>query len=449
MILRRNCPGGGRSRALLSTSALTLALLAPLAVVQAQDATPAASPVAGGVVATYALPDVPLAEVEGTLSIADDHGIFLGGIGSDLWHDPSAPGDEFWVITDRGPNSEVEIDGETRRTFPVPDFTPLILHLKAENGTLSILEVIPLTTSDGASVTGLSNLAGPDEAPFDFTGTELVPYNEAGLDTEGMVRTSDGGFWLAEEYRPSVLKVAPDGEVLARYIPEGEALPNAGYPVEATLPAIYGERRSNRGFEGLAISGDESTLYALLQSPLNNPDQDTGAASHNGRILAIDAATGRPTAEYVYPFEPVATFDPEQDADDQGQMKLSGIVWLDDQTLLVLERTDPVARLYAVDLAGATNVLGTAWDDPATTPSLEATTDLAAAGVTPLSKTLWLDLEAVPGMPDKIEGVALVDDATVAVINDNDFAIGEFDDAGRHIGTRVPSTLFILQAPGS
>jgi hypothetical protein len=203
--------------------------------------------------------------------------------------------------------------------------------------------------------------------------------------------------------------------------------------LEDTLPAIYGERRSNRGFEGLAISGDESTVYALLQSPLNNPDQDTGSASLNGRILAIDAATGEPTAEYVYPLEAVGAFDPA----------------LDDQTLLVLERTDEVARLYTVELTDATNILGTEWGDVATSPSLEATADLAAAGVTPLAKTLWLDLEAIPGMPDKIEGVALVDEVTVAVLNDNDFAIGEFDAEGRHIGSGVPSTLLILEAPGS
>ena len=117
------------------------------------------------------------------------------------------------MITDRGPNSEVDVDGETHRTFPVPDFTPLILHIKAEGGELSVLEAIPLTTTDGASVTGLSNLEGPDEAPFNYAGTEPVAYNEAGLDTEGLVRISDGAFWLAEEYRPSVVKVAADGEV--------------------------------------------------------------------------------------------------------------------------------------------------------------------------------------------------------------------------------------------
>ena len=39
--------------------------------------------------------------------------------------------------------------------------------------------------------------------------------------------------------------------------------------------------------------------------------------------------------------------------------------------------------------------------------------------------------------------------ATVAVLNDNDFAIGEFDAEGRHVGSGVPSALLILDAPSS
>jgi hypothetical protein len=146
MNLVRNRGSVARGRTLLISSAMTAALLAPLAAVQAQDATPAASPVAEGVVATYTLPEIALADAQTALPIADDHGIFLGGIGSDLWHDPAAPADEFWVITDRGPNGEVDVDGETHRTFPVPDFTPLILHITAEDGELTVLEAIPLTT---------------------------------------------------------------------------------------------------------------------------------------------------------------------------------------------------------------------------------------------------------------------------------------------------------------
>jgi hypothetical protein len=252
------------------------------------------------------------------------------------------------------------------------------------------------------------------------------------------VRTADGEFWLAEEYRPSLVRVDASGTVLERYVPEGVALPDAGYPVAATLPAIYQQRANNRGFEGLALSGDERTLYAVLQSPLAHPNDDAGDESRAGRILAIDVASGQPVSEYVYHFEDADDFDctPDENRCDPNDMKLSGIVWIDEATLLVLERTDQEARLYHVDLRGASDILGSAWDDLDTSPSLEEFENPVEAGVTPLPKSLLVALEALPQMPDKIEGVAVVDKETLAVINDNDFNVS---------GDEVPSQLLLIQ----
>src|SRR5262245_54631599 len=60
--------------------------------------------------ATFELADVALSEFLGdhlpALGPVDDHGIDLGGIGSDIWHgDGDGPG-VYWMITDRGPNGE-------------------------------------------------------------------------------------------------------------------------------------------------------------------------------------------------------------------------------------------------------------------------------------------------------------------------------------------------------
>jgi hypothetical protein len=80
----------------------------------------------------YVLPDIPLSRFQNELlpehAIADDRGMMLGGIGSDLWHGSGDDQDEFWGVTDRGPNDEIKVkvggEKETRRTFPVPEFTP-------------------------------------------------------------------------------------------------------------------------------------------------------------------------------------------------------------------------------------------------------------------------------------------------------------------------------------
>lgn len=69
------------------------------------------------------------------------------------------------------------------------------------------------------------------------------------------MRFSDGTFWLAEEYRPSLLRAAANGRVDARYVPRGDALSGADTDVHDVLPAVYAARRDNRGFEALAAAG--------------------------------------------------------------------------------------------------------------------------------------------------------------------------------------------------
>jgi Esterase-like activity of phytase len=117
-------------------------------------------------------------------------------------------------------------------------------------------------------------------------------------------------------------------------------------------------------------------------------------------------------------------------------MKLSAVVFLNPTTLLILERTDLVAKLYSVDLSQATNILNTKWNDLKTAPSLEALGDPAAADVSILRKSLVLDLSSLDGMPEKIEGVALLDRNTIAVSNDNDFDSEEskYDADGNNVG---------------
>ena len=169
--------------------------------VSAQEATPVSS-ISYEATETFVLPEIPLAALQSEalpdFPIANDRGMFLGGIGSDLWQGSSDADDEFWMVTDRGPNGEVDVDGETRRTFPVPDFTPLILHVRANEGVLEVLDAIPLVNSDGAPITGLSNIADGDEQSYDYAAELQLAYNQDGLDVEGLVRTSDGSFWVAD-----------------------------------------------------------------------------------------------------------------------------------------------------------------------------------------------------------------------------------------------------------
>jgi hypothetical protein len=390
------------------------------------------------VIATYALPDTPIKSFQnGVLpgSVANDRKVLLGSIGSDLWRGPKDPRDEFWMLTDRGPNGQIKVDGANRRTFWVPDFNPMILRVKTDGETVKILQTLPIVGASGKPVTGLPNLKGIDETPYDYSARDVLTFNPNGLDTEGLVRTAAGEFWIAEEYSPSLLHVDRTGKVLKRYVPEGVKLNGTDYPVAEVLPAIYSKRKVNRGFEGLALSSDEKTLYLTLQSPLLNPDKKTGDASRNSRLIAFDIPSEKVTAEYVYRFDVAKEFDPNPKTTPE-EMKLSAVVFLNPTTLLILERTDLVAKLYSVDLSQATNILNTKWNDLKTAPSLEALGDPAAADVIVLRKSLVLDLSSLKGMPEKIEGVAVLDRHTIAVSNDNDFDSEEskYDDQGNNVG---------------
>src|SRR5262245_33484389 len=410
---------------------------------------------------SYELPNIGLSEflAEPPLSLqgVNDHGIDLGGIGSDLWHskDNDGPG-IYWMITDRGPN------GEDPRTFPVPEFTPFILEVKTQGDAIEILQAIPITgtgvTEKG--VTGIANLDNLTQPPalnepfYDCFGTtvpghQLSP-NPHGLDTEGIVRTSDGTFWIVEEYGPSILKVDSQGKVVKRFFPEnllGFLGPITGYSTtdsSASFPELFGlKRKLNRGFEGIAISPDEETLYIALQSPLVNPDTPTGNDSRITRILAFDLASEQIVGEYVYRFQLTKSGpnNDEFDVDVPGgaarprDMKISGIAMLDEHRMLVLERTDFKAKVFRVDLRDATNILGSEWDDIDTSPSLEklnADGALQAEGISSLEpKNLIVTLDStqtIDGItiPQKIEGLTILDGKTIAVANDNDFGVGSF-----------------------
>ncbi|MCX4759990.1 esterase-like activity of phytase family protein [Streptomyces sp. NBC_01275] len=425
----------------------------PLAVLAALvTAGPAAAGASAGqayVTRTATLGDIPLGAFSNALlpgTVDDDRAVDLGGIGSDIY--PAGRKGEFWTVTDRGPNGQIKVGGAKRRTFAVPGFDPTIVRIKVSGDSVKVLEAIPVTTSAGKPVTGLSNQEGRDEAPYSYNALTPLSYNPNGLDTEGVVRAADGSFWLVDEYAPSLVHVSARGKVLTRYVPKGLKLTGADYPVVEALPAVLLHRKVNRGFEGLALlpGGD---LVLAVQSPLSLPDTGAGEGSRTARLLRFSPKKKAVTAEYAYRFDPVDVVDPSED--DTSELKISSVVAVGDDRLLVEERTDKAARLQSVRLGRGANILGTRWDDDSTSPSLEQLDDPAASGVPVLSKRLVVDLGAVAGVPGKIEGVARVDRDTLALINDNDFGMtdgnGAFDAQGRLVDSGVETTVTYVRLP--
>ena len=336
------------------------------------------------------------------------------GLGSGLARRASDPPGVVWAIGDRGPNIKVGaaiedhglmhlsglagLDGA--KIMPRPARGPMLAQLRVEGDAVRCLQVLPLRDRTGAAFDGLP-IPGGDmarmEPAFDLSGAPLG-HSLAGADTEAVVALADGTFRVADEYGPSILVVAADGVVQARWVPAGEggALSGSAYRVEDVLPAQAARRRPNRGFEALALSPDEARLHVILQSPLAAEDEVDLEGRDHARLWTLDARTGAPLAEHFYPFDAPNTFRRDAEAGPVGpeDLKISEAVSLGDNQLLVLERISRTSKLYRVALDARI-----------------------------LVKTLVLSTDDWPRIDVDLEGVALLSDRDLLLSTDNDFGV--------------------------
>jgi hypothetical protein len=376
--------------------------------------------------------------------------------------------DAVWTVGDRGANiacddaplvlgldptvacpADGTVPAGSGRLYPIPGYSPSIFRvLLLRDGTFRLARTIPLRTRSGQPVVGLPNPLTVATTEFGRDGQgKVLPSDASAVDAEALVHVPlfGGRFLVAEENGPSILEVTDTGRVLKRFVPAGTetdftapagGLAPADYAIEGSLPAILAKRRLNRGLESLAISADLRFVYALMQSPLDNPTS-AGAIRDSGRLRLLKlriwwAAGGsslEPVGEWIYPLEPPATFVALGEAAGlrSRDLRVSEMLRIGPERFLVLERTDLITILYEVDLASGTNILGTVYDDLATSPSLEQLADLGAVGITPLAKTQRLIASSLPGaspvFPQKLEGLAIARDGRLMTINDNDFGI--------------------------
>ena len=306
----------------------------------------------------------------------------------------------------------------------MPAYTPSIYRIKVGEDGFEILDVLTIKEGLGNPITGLPNplTVATTETPVGPDGKAMAQDPNA-IDAEGLVQLADGSFWIGEENAPSIVHVAPDGRILLRVVPAGTEKDFAGanYPVVGGLPAILTKRQANRGIEGLAMSPDERFLWLAVQSPLANPDAAAYKKASNDRLLKVDRATLKVVGEYVYEMTPMKDF-PGEEEKPESTARVSELRGIDDHRFLIDDRTDKTTRIYEIDVSGATDIHGSKWDDPATSPTLEET-KIGEAGITPVQKRLVLDSSGKKELPGKIEGLAFFGDGSLMLINDDDFGI--------------------------
>ncbi len=295
--------------------------------------------------------------------------IKLGGFSGLVFDNEQDGSLYFHTITDRGPNGE-PVGND--RPFLLPEYSPTIVIIKATeaNKELSVAAEIKLKKKDGSPLSGLPNTR-LEENPTDVFGL-YYSVDSQGLDIEGITPDGEGGWWVADEYAPSLAHFTVEGKMTRRLTPGQE------------LPRMYNERKPNRGFEAVVRTG--SKLYGFLQSPLPKETSKDGEFS---RIVEVDLETMKTSAEYFYPFT-------------KGNDKIGDALSLDAKNFLVLEQNGKVGDqsqkyIYKITLGESDQMV---------------------------KKTMIADLKSTSfNNVEKVEGLALIDNKRLALVYDNDFQI--------------------------
>ena len=264
------------------------------------------------------------------------------------------------------------------------------------------------------------------------------------LDPESFVRAPDGTFWVSEEFGPFLVHVATDGRVLAPpvEIPRVRAPQNPFLRISDRGRAERPTLATSRGFEGLAISPDGSTLYAQLEGAVAGDDP------RDLRLYAYDIAQGAlaPAFFRVRLDAPSQTVDlasltdrsgarvyPGVTAPPSGPLAIGELKAVNDRQLLLIERDN----------------LGDDEAPPRVKKIFLLTLPPAREGA--IAKTQLVDLLAIPdpsGLGGEmnffrlpfytIESVYVVDERTLLVASDNNFPFSSGRSRSRSLDRKGP-----------
>ena len=339
----------------------------------------------------------------GMLDLSGGTTVNNGRVGyfSDIYYDPNRQ--EWWGLSDRGPGGGT-MNYDTR----VQRFT---LDVNQTTGAISNFQIAQTIVFKNGS----STLNGIAPSPTNSLGNAMDP--------EGfVVNPTNGNFLVSDEYGPSVREFDRNGNLLRTFATPANLIPRNAASGVANYAGDTGNtagKRTNRGFEGLAISPDGKYAYAMLQSAMLDEGGGNGAVN---RIVKFDMSTGTAVAQYAY--------DMKRSGQGQG---ISSLVAINDHEFYVLERNNrgigvgatfatADKEVYKIDLTGATDV---------------SNIDLDAAGaaytkVVKSAQFLDLDANTLSALgnksPEKWEGLAIgpkLADGSFMMLagTDNDYSV--------------------------
>jgi hypothetical protein len=258
---------------------------------------------------------------------------------------------------------------------------------------LRVHRIRPDLRSGKVEVLGGIDLADPRGlVPFPLTRADRK-LTGADFDVESIVRAHDGTWWIGDEFGPFLLHFSAEGELLDAPV----ALPGVMAPENPNLSGAQPNLPSSRGFEGMARGIDGRRLYPMLEGTV------AGDPAGTLRMYEFDLRGRAYTPRrWTYQLETPTH-------------AIGDFITVDRHRFLVIERDnlqgDAAAfkRIYLVDMRDRD-------------------------GDGRLDKTLvadLLDLADPKGLGGSggtfrfpfqtIESVVILDDRTLAVLNDNNF----------------------------
>lgn len=385
---------------------------------------------------------------------------------SGLFAIPGTEGKEFWTTSDRGVNVDAANANPSTcrptydKIYGFKNYVPKIHRIKIEGDSIKILQTITMKRPNGTGASGLLNPTG-----FGSTAAELVSTDTVldcnnflaktankdvwGIDAEGIAVDKNGYFWLCEEGGPTVWKLNSNGVVVARFSPYKNLVGSEN--IDIAIDTVFKYRKNNRGFEGLCIAPN-GKVYAIIQSPILYPTKNVGESTRVHRILEINPDNNS-TKMYAYLNSGIIG------ASGSNQIrlrdwKIGDMAAVNDSVFLVIEHalrgTTDRKYIYSINIKNATNVNSGLYGG-LTLEALVDSTGLANNGIVPVKKTLFMDLLANGWNPalDKPEGLAIINDSTIAVCNDNDYGQSSPSENGVATATTNLSHVYVYGLKGN
>ncbi len=314
----------------------------------------------------------------------------------------------LWALSDNGFGSRENS----------PDYVLVLYHLRPdfENGIITVQDLVEL--SDPRHLAGFALVAdhsfypGTDDSVDARIKTRRL-LTGADFDPEGLVARPDGSFWLGDEFGPFLLHVNTRGELLSAPVPT----PGVEAPENPFLNGRIANHPSSGGFEGLCASVDGKLLYGLLEKTA------AGDPARTLRLYRFD-----PIQEKFVGKPPFLLYPLHGSSDRY----IGAVEALDSTTVAVLERDNEegsAARFKRIYLAHLDQREGGILHTNELADLLRIPDPVGMA-----AKVEGARAPATLAMPFiTLEGLAKIDDHTLAVCNDNNFpfSVGRHEREGR------------------